>query len=298
MSILTFLVVILLVSGIWTLTVKRGMKRLSCSRSFSQATAMEGDTGEFVEVVRNDSPYTIPWLRMETRISAGLGMGSQDNVHVSGEEFYCSLFTLMPYQQIRRRHKVRFLKRGDYDLGSASLTAGDLLGTYRFQRHQKLSAPVLVYPCPLEEDALPLPMRYMLGEVVSRQQLLSDPFLVRGIRTYQPGDPVRDIHWPATARTGELQVRIHDYSARTKLLVVLNMQSEELQWRDRLSDKDQEAVEYGISLAASLCIHTLRAGLSAGLPPTCLRAAAAKAPCFCPRKALPGKKSCCPPLPG
>lgn len=264
MSIFTFLVVVLLASGIWTLTVKRGLRKLSCSRSFSQTTAMEGDTGEFVEVVRNDSPYTIPWLRMETRISAGLGLGNQDNVHVSGEEFYCSLFTLMPYQQIRRRHKVRFLRRGDYDLGNASLTSGDLLGVFRFQRHQQLSAPVLVYPRPLDEEALPLPLRHMLGDVVSRQQLLSDPFLVRGIRAYQPGDPVRSIHWSATARTGQTQVRVHDFTVQPRLLVVLNMQNSDALWGKVLPKEAAEGVEYGIRMAATVCLQALEQGLLAG----------------------------------
>jgi uncharacterized protein (DUF58 family) len=178
--------------------------------------------------------------------------------------YYCSLFTMMPYQQVRRRHHVRFLHRGSYDLGNASLSAGDMMGLSTFHRNQALTVPVLVYPHRIDEDSLPSPMSRTLGEAVRRQQLLQDPFLIRGIRSYQPGDPVRDIHWPATARTGELQVRIHDYSARIKLLVVLNMQSEELQWRDHLSDKDVEAVEYAISLASTLCIETLRAGLAVG----------------------------------
>ena len=264
MNMLIFLVALLILYGVWCFTVKYSLKHLSCTRAFSRPAVFEGEDAELIEVVRNDNPFIIPWLRVESRISPHLRLGRQDNLHVSGDMYYCSLFTLMPYQQVRRRHHVKFLHRGAYDLGNASLSAGDMMGVSTFHRDQALSVPVLVYPQLLSEEDLPVPMSRTLGEAVRRQQLLQDPFLVRGIRPYQPGDPVRDIHWPATARTGELQVRIHDYSARTRLLVVLNMQSEELQWRDRLSDADQAAVEYGISLAASLCIHTLRSGLSAG----------------------------------
>ena len=264
MSMLIFLGALLVLYGIWCLTIRYSLKHLSCTRAFSRPAVFEGEEAELVEVVRNDNPFIIPWLRVESRISPFLRLGRQDNLHVSGDMYYCSLFTMMPYQQVRRRHHVRFLHRGFYDLGNASLSAGDMMGLSTFHRNQALTVPVLVYPHLIDEDSLPSPMSRTLGEAVRRQQLLQDPFLIRGIRSYQPGDPVRDIHWPATARTGELQVRIHDYSARTKLLVVLNMQNEELQWRDRLSDKDQEAVEYGISLAASLSIHTLRVGLSAG----------------------------------
>lgn len=264
MSIFTFFAVLCLVCGVWILTVKRGLKKLSCSRAFSRTTVTEGDEGELVEIVRNDSPYTIPWLRVESRISPKLLLGRQDNVHVSGEQFYCSLFTLMPYQQIRRRHRVRFLRRGSYDLGSASLTAGDILGMYRFQRTQQLHVPVLVYPRPLDPDAVPLPVSQVMGEVVCRQHLLQDPFLVRGIRAYQPGDPVRDIHWMATARTGQTQVLVHDHTAQPRLMVVLNMQNDDLQWGRILPEQDAEAVEYGIRLAATACLQALRQGLSVG----------------------------------
>lgn len=264
MSVFDLLLALLLLYLAWTLTVELGLKRLSCSRKFSRAAAFEGETGEIIEVVRNDRPFIIPWLRVESRISPHLRLGRQDNLHVSGEMYYCSFFTLMPYQQIRRRHRVTFLRRGAYDLGNAALTTGDIFGFLRFSRNQTLSAPVLVYPRILEPEELPLPLSLVLGELVRRHQLLQDPFLVRGIRAYHPGDPVRDIHWPATARTGETQVRVHDDSARARLLVVLNVQPQELQWTSYISETHGETVETGIRLAASLCLYALRSGLSAG----------------------------------
>lgn len=264
MSIIIFIAALFGLCSIWGLSIRYALKHLSCTRAFSQPTFFSGDEGELIEVVRNDKPFIIPWLRIESRISPYIRLGRQDNLHVSGEMYYCSLFTIMPHQQIRRRHRVRFTHRGYYDLGSVSLTAGDNLGLLRSYRTQELSVPVLVYPQLLDSTRLPVPMSRTLGELVRRQQLLQDPFLVRGIRPYQPGDPVRDIHWPATARTGEVHVRVHDYSARTRLLVVLNMQSEELQWRDHLAEQDIPIAEYGISLAATLCVESLRAGLAAG----------------------------------
>ena len=264
MIILTFLGVLAVLYAIWCFVISRGIKKLSCSRAFSRPAVFSGQEAELIEVVRNDSPAIIPWLLIESRISPYIRLGKQENLHVGSNINFCSQFTLLPYQQIQRRHRVRFLHRGSYNLGNASFTAGDILGLYQKQKPQQLDVPVLVYPALIPRESLPAPIAQYLQEVSRTPQLFQDPFLVRGIRTYQPGDPVRDIHWAATARTGEAQVRLHDYSARTKLLVVLNSQLHDTQWHDHLSDEDAELLEPGISLAATACVHALGDGLAVG----------------------------------
>lgn len=264
MSIVIFLAALILTYVLWSLMVKKGIHNLSCQRSFSRTKVFEGESGELVETVRNDGPYIIPWLRVEGYISPNIRLGRQENLHVSSDAFYRSWFTLMPYQQIRRRHYVEFLCRGVYDLGNASIGAGDLLGLTRFWKDQQLSAPVTVYPRIFDMEQLPYPLSRTMGELVTKNRLLQDPFLIRGIRPYQPGDLIRDIHWQATARTHELQVRVHEHTVCTRLLVVFNAQNSDDQWDSYIRDKDVEAVENGIRLAASLCVHGLRNGLAVG----------------------------------
>lgn len=264
MSILNFFAALVILFLIWGFTVRRGTGKLTCSRNFSCTRVFEGERGELVETVRNDGPYVIPWLRIESRISPYIRLGKQENLHSSDEMYYYSCFTLFPYQQIRRRHQVRFLRRGSYNLGNAYLTTGDVLGISRYGKEQQLETPILVYPRILEPEELPFPVSQMMGDMIRRNQLLKDPFLIRGIRDYQSGDPVRDIHWAATARTGKLQVRVHDSSVRTRLMVVLNVQLRDDQWGNIIQEKNVPLVEDGIRLAASLCVHTLRSGLAAG----------------------------------
>lgn len=265
MSALSVFAALIAVWAIFGWLLRRfALQGLTCTRAFAQPAAFAGEEGELIEVVRNDRPFLIPWLRVESRVAPGLRLGRQENLHRSGEMYYSSLFTLMPWQQIRRRHRVRFLRRGAYDLGSASLTAGDMLGLVTVSRDQRMSAPVLVYPRLLDEGELPAPLSRLLQEAVARRSLLADPFLVRGIRPYQPGDPVRDIHWAATARTGETQVRLHDPAAQMRLMVVFNMERRAGQWGDTMMDYEQEAVEEMISLAATVCLRALRSGLPVG----------------------------------
>ena len=265
MSVLTILLVFFALYAVWGMLIARfGLRGLSCTRAFSKPAFFAGEEGEMIEVVRNDRLMLIPWLRVESRIPAALRLGRQDNLLVSDHTHACSLFTLMPFQQIRRRHRVRFTRRGAYNLGRASLTVGDVLNMFHASREQAMDVPVLVYPRMLDEGEIPEPLFQLLGDVVSRRNLLSDPFLVRGIRPYQIGDSVRDIHWPATARTGDVQVRVHDHTAQPRLLVVLNAQRKDGQWADRLMDYEEGEIEEEIALAATLCVRALRAGLCAG----------------------------------
>lgn len=246
------------------LLARFALKRLTCSRAFSRPAAFEGEEGEMIEVVRNDTPLPIPWLRVESRISPHIRLGRQENLLLGGEAYTCSVFALLPFQQIRRRHHVRFLRRGAYELGGASLTAGDMLGLFSQSRDQHMSAPVLVYPRLLADGELPPALLRLAEETSARPQLLSDPFLVRGIRPYRPGDPVRDIHWPATAKTGEAHVRLHDYTVKRRLMILLGGERRADQWGDVLMDYETDAVEHAISVAATLCVRAVRAGLAVG----------------------------------
>ena len=264
MSVVNFIATLVLLYVLWMWILRKGIKKLTCRRSFSSATVFEGESGQLVETVRNDGPYIIPWLRVESYISPNLRLGKQDNLHVSADSFYRSCFTLMPYQQIKRRHYVEFLRRGVYDLGNASISVGDIFGLTRFWKDQQLSAQVTVYPRILDVEQFPYPLSKTMGELISKNKLLKDPFLVRGIRPYQPGDLIRDVHWQATARTDELQVRVHDETVCTRLMVVLNAQGSDHQWDDYIKEEDIPRVEDWIRLTASLCIQGLRNGLSVG----------------------------------
>ena len=265
MNVLVIMVVMAVVLMLLNLLLSKFvLKGLKCTRAFSKPAVFEGEEAEMIEVVRNDRPMIVPWLRVESYISPHLRLGSQENLHVADSMYYCSLFSLMPYQQVRRRHKVKFLHRGAFDLGNASLTAGDMLGINQCTQEQVMSVPVLVYPRLLDDREVPEPLSRLLGETIAQRQLLTDPFLVRGIRPYLPGDPVRDIHWPATARMGETMLRVHDHTAQTRLMVIMNAQRTVNQWGDRIMDYEEGDLEYMISVAATMCVRALRAGLPAG----------------------------------
>ena len=245
------------------LVARFGMRGFSYSRQFSCPTAFEGDRVELIEVIRNRSPLFLPWVRLEMRVPPSFDFNTREEVEIRGGNYHKSVFTLMPFSQVTRRHRVTVRSRGHYQLKQASLTAGDLMGMRLISREVDAPAEIYVYPKLLTEDEAALPSSRAQGDVSVRRWIQPDPFLVNGIRGYRSGDPERDIHWAATARLGELQVKTHEFTSDPRLMVLINGQKSENQWGS-LMDYEQAQIEYAISLAASMCVYALRCGMEAG----------------------------------
>ncbi len=243
-----------------------GLKKVGYERRFSRRSAYEGEQVELVEIIRNRKILPVPWIRVESRISPFLrfGHGGQsEEREISADQYHKSVFYLGPFSQITRRHEVTCLKRGHYEAGSVALTAGDLMAVWMKTRQMSLDCALDVYPRLLSEDELDTPSTRWQGELAVKRWIMPDPFLVSGIRDYRAGDPLRDVHWRASARTGTLQVKTRDYTADPRMLVVLNVQASEEQWGD-LMDYEQEGIEQGVRIAATLCQRALDAGVEAG----------------------------------
>ncbi|WP_308530569.1 DUF58 domain-containing protein [uncultured Paenibacillus sp.] len=242
----------------------RALKGIRYRRYFSERAVFEGDTVEMVEVIANAKLLPLPWLRLESSIAAGLTFGRQSNLNIHAGEIYqnhSSLFYLRSYRQITRRHQVVCSRRGQYRLESATMTTGDPLGLNAEVKRFPLDLELLVYPRILELQELPLPNHSWLGELPVRRWIVEDPFLTAGIREYRPGDPLGNINWKATARTGELQVHKRDYTADHRLMICLNLETSDSMWRTVI---EPERIELGIRYAATVAEHALRSGLAAG----------------------------------
>ena len=245
------------------LVTRFGLRGFSYRRDFPQRAASCGDTVDFIEVIRNRSPFLLPWVRLEMRIPPSFAFSTKEEVDIRGNNYHKSVFTLMPFSQVTRRHRVRLQHRGHFVLSQTSMTASDLFGIRRVDRDLEAPTELFVYPALLDADSQELPSSRAQGEVSVTRWIQPDPFLINGIRAYRAGDAERDVHWAATARTGELQVKTHDYTADPRLMVIINAQKGEDQWSD-LMDYEQPQIEYAISLAATMCMNALEQGTEAG----------------------------------
>jgi uncharacterized protein (DUF58 family) len=243
---------------------KRALKSVTYERRFSTNEVFAGDKLELIEILANNKLIPVPWVRVESRMSASLKFKKQENLDINMEQFHKSLFFLGPYSRITRRHEIHCLKRGYYDCSRISVVAGDLFGLSRADRDQvEEDARLYVLPQIAKADQLPDAAIKWQGEVSVRRWILPDPIFVSGIREYRSGDNRKDVHWGATARTGILQVKIRDYTVSPKVLIVFNTQISD-QLFGGMNPEDVEFLEKGINICAALAAWCINMGLEVG----------------------------------
>ncbi len=244
--------------GLW------GLKKVRYERKFTRSELFAGETNEMVETIENRKWLPVPWLRVESRMPESFRFGRQQNLSVDGSRYHRSMFFLSPYRRIIRRHAVRCDARGVFDLSSVVISSGDLFGLKAKSSEGDMRLSVTVYPRLLNPDELILPSSRWQGELIVKRWIVPDPFLYSGIREYRAGDPLRDVHWRASARTGKLQVMQRDFTASPRLMILINVQVAERQW-NKLNEGEAALIERAISLAATAALHAIANGVEAGI---------------------------------
>ena len=242
---------------------KWGLHRIQYKRSFSRPNVFEGEEVEMIDIISNNKLLPVPWLRLESKINASLQFRKQVNgeSEIDSDEFHRTLFSLMPYQKIKRRQTVTCNKRGYFRFNTVSMTTGDIFGFGGTFKNANASADILIYPKLLPIEDIPLPSHSWLGDVMVRRWIVDDPFVHAGVREYSYGDPMNTVNWKATARTGSFQVSKKDFTADHHLMIYLNFDESEDIWMPVM---DEELFERGISYAASIAEYAISQGISTG----------------------------------
>ena len=80
------------------------------------------------------------------------------------------------------------------------------------------------------------------------------------VRQYLPGDALSRIHWPTSARTGQLMVKEFDLDPTIDVWVVLDLDEQA-----QAGHGNESTEEYGVMIAATLAHYFLHNDLSLGL---------------------------------
>ena len=240
---------------------KFGLRNITYERWIGSPDAFEGDCVQMIERVSNKKLLPVPYLQVDSLIDPGLKFERKVKVDVKYDQYMNSMFNLFPYTRITRRHTIKCIKRGCYDFDNATLIAGDILGFEVNREDIKFNSRLLVFPRIIPVDRIPFPSHNYIGNVSVKRWIVEDPFMVSGVREYRYGDPLNRINWNATAKAGNLQVHKQDYSADPEFMIYLNYEISDDMW-DVVTDMD--AIETGISYAASIAQYAIENGIKTG----------------------------------
>lgn len=142
------------------------------------------------------------------------------------------------------------LKRGVFEGVSAEVRSAGPLGLMWWRRRMtvRLPAPLEVGPRPIAMSVAEVARAGGTGPDAAFRGRAGHE-LVRSVREYSTGDPLRLVHWPATARAGGLIVKEMEDPDLPRLAIIVDLRG------------SAEAAEEAASRAAGLAGSALRDGV-------------------------------------
>jgi len=236
---------------------------VSCQRHLSEQRVFPGEHIELKLGLANRKLLPLPWMQMDDEIPLKL---SSDIPLAAGNRPGVGLLSkstaLLWYTRVSWKERLYCNKRGYYQLGPITLTSGDIFGFYPRSVTEPLIDHVIVYPRIFPLTQLGIPSSHPLGDNVAEQRIFEDPIRVIGVRDYNPRDSHRHIHWKATARRQELQVKVFEPTTTLKVAIFLVVDSFKARQGEVHREED---FELGISTAASIASYLTEQRSAVGL---------------------------------
>ena len=230
-------------------------------RTLSRRRATFGESVSVEIELVNDKLLPLTWLHVRESVPAPLRVEGAAVVAAGWRTELQFVVSMLPYQRLRRHLVVRCDKRGEHLFGPAELRSGSPLGTREQRQEVRNETSLLVYPKVMPLASSLVAARVPVPDRRVRQSLAPDPTRVLGVRAYLPGDPVRHVDWRASARHGDLLVRVHEPATTLGVAVFVDL----LPPGGATVSVGPDVTEYVVSVAASVVSHLVGAGVPVGI---------------------------------
>jgi len=259
---LTFLTVFLF-SMLWCIIAAR---LLIVEEKASDLTIEEGGCRLQVKV-KNGFILPIFNLRLQHRVMRAVSLNDPyakdvrlkynfvDDRIETGKEGYLVLDYVPPRAVASGRFMAEFPSGGMFLLGELICYVVDPLGLFAARRTVKADTSTVILPRWQEHDYLPVRhggrSRRNVSRRVMHREGNSDHFL--GTREFQPGDPMRKIHWLASARSGQMVTKQFEENIGEEFLVIHDLDLP----LNQLSGKEGQATLKALLLAGANVLRYL-----------------------------------------
>lgn len=180
---------------------------------------------QLITTLRNASRRFIPFIRISEYVPRDITMdakrctmGFDENRAKVNSTVY-----MMPRQKMVRRLRASLGRRGRYVFNGAILYGGDFLGLSEKAKYFDRLREAVVLPKRLDSVEFDRTLGGFLGDVSVNRFILEDPVLTLGFRDYTGREPMKQISFTATARTGRMMVKQFDHTLDVTVSVVLNL---------------------------------------------------------------------------
>lgn len=265
-SLSLLIIVGVLVLLVWTVGKywpRFAFRRVTYTRRLERRRAFIGDVIDYHVTVNNDKLLPMIWLDISDAFPLGLHTGGTHRRGVGAEAELDHRITtsLLPYQRVTWRYRVRCRARGYHRIGPARLRSGDMFGITAAEQHVAAVEYLLVYPRIVDLRRMMTLWERPLGASRGRRLIQDDPSRFVGLRDYLPSDPLKRIDWKATARHGKLESRIFEPAATRYLLIALNARTGDAAWQG----SNRRLFERAVTVAASIAEYAQREDYTFGL---------------------------------
>lgn len=233
-------------------------EELEVNVKFLEEAVVEGMDSELTETIANRKWMFLPVLQVGFETHKNLQFGQEENVSVSDLCYKRDVFSVGGYQKITRTIPFHCSKRGFYEIESVDLITRSSLLTEKFHQAAKQNTYIYGYPKLIEDANLKILFQKLMGEISSRKNIYEDPFEFRGIREYQPTDPMSKINWKASAKSENWMVNLYGSTNAQEIIILLDLE-DETAW------KYDDIHEEQIRLTATLIKYFTEAGIPVGL---------------------------------
>lgn len=203
----------------------RWQENLTVNMEFGDREITEGDESYIKMQITNRKLMPLPSLLFKFQVGRGISFIDNENSAVSDKVYVRHIFTLMSYQRVTRKSRIRGSRRGYYHISGIDIVAYDLMYTNTEIVTIPYDAGMYVLPARSQYvNQLMIPFRQLNGQTLKNSMFFEDPFEFRGIRPYQTYDTMKKINWNASAKTGELKVNQYFDTVKQSAVILLNLE--------------------------------------------------------------------------